>query len=138
MAPILIVVGDTQLRRLLQILLEHRYDIDEASGTDNAFDWLSTSAGPAVVLWFFIGESDLDETLLQRVERAGAAGRHVFLLLTPNRDALSIAIKLRLTRMQARVIGLPFDLDILLEQVARAQERATAGGFADHHQQSLA
>lgn len=123
-AEILLVESDDDLRRLLRLLLRQRYALAEVSTASAASELLRRSSGPLVVLWDLWLARIGDEHVLDVIERDPAFQPHEFVLLTSNREGLPATLRNRLNALQVPLIGMPFDVDDLLRQIAAAQQRA--------------
>jgi DNA-binding NtrC family response regulator len=124
MAHILVVGGNPDLRKLLQVLLRRQYTIAEALSVAAAMEPLRTSPEPLVMLWYVAWPQSDDLTLLTCIEQELAFQRHRFLLLTTNSEGLPQEIRQRLERLHIPIIRVPLDLDDFLQQVAAASVQA--------------
>jgi CheY-like chemotaxis protein len=121
---VLLVESDDDLRRLLRLLLQRRYALTEASTVAPALEMVCYSPRPLVVLWDLWLAHIGDQHVLDLIEGDPAFQPHEFLLLTSDQEGLSAALRGRLEALQVPLIGMPFDVDDLLQQIAAAQQRA--------------
>lgn len=120
--PVLIVDDDQGIRETLRMALEEEgYEVREAEDGAEALAALRRSAQPLVALLDLRLPRLTGDALLRRIAREKRLrARHVFLLVTANRETLT-PINLRLLqRMGVEVIAKPFDLNDLLALVAQA------------------
>ncbi len=131
---VLVMVGDPDLRKLMRVLLRRQYALAEIPSVALAVESLRTSPDPLVVLWHFAWPSAIDQALLTRIDQEEVLQRHAFVLITSNLEGLPSEVRWLLARRQIPIIGLPFDLDVFLGQIAAAQERlavrTTCGGLS--------
>ncbi len=121
---ILIVDDDQSIRETLRMALEDEgYTVCEAGDGAEALDILRASAQPLVTLLDLRLPRMTGDALLRRIQRKEyLSARHIFLMVTANREQLSPASLRLLQRMHVSVIPKPFELDDLLDRVALAAE----------------
>jgi len=121
---ILIVDDDQDVRDTLRMALEDEgYEVIEAEDGAVALELLRRMRTPHVVVLDLRMPRLTGDALLQRVsahERLPA--RHTFLLVTANHELLSPGHLRLLESMRVPVAPKPFDLDELLDLVARAAD----------------
>jgi len=96
MAHILVVGGNPDLRKLLQMLPRRQYILAEAPSVAAAMEPLRTSPEPLIMLWFLSWPYPEDLTLLTCIEQEPTFGPHRCLLLTTNSEGLSGEVGQRL------------------------------------------
>jgi two-component system chemotaxis response regulator CheY len=118
---VLIVDDDEGIRETLRFALEGEgYAVLEAQHGLAALEILAALAVPLVVLVdlrmpLLDGEGLLDAVCADPL----LAHRHVYALTTANEQTLTPHLRRTLARLDAPVVGKPFDLDHLLEVVHR-------------------
>lgn len=121
----LIVDDDDDLRGSLRYLLEmDGYEVLEARDGAEALNILRTAAQPLVVLL---------DLMMPRLGGIGVlnavatdqrlVSRHVYVMITANRDRLDAAGKELLTRLRVPVVTKPFEVDTLLAAVVKAAQQ---------------
>ncbi|HEU5439243.1 MAG TPA: hypothetical protein VFU88_08125, partial [Ktedonobacterales bacterium] len=96
----------------------------EVSTARSALEMLRHSPRPLVVLWDLWLARIGDQHVLDLIECEPAFQPHEFLLLTSDQEGLSATLRSRLHALHVPLIGMPFDVDDLLQQIAAAQQRA--------------
>ena len=119
---VLVVDDDTAIRHTLRAVLEDEgYTVLEAADGAAALDLLRTSPYPLITLLDLrMPHVDGEAVLRAAVSDDRIASHHAFALITANPDAITPACERYLAQLHAPVILKPFDLDILLDAVARA------------------
>lgn len=127
---ILIVDDDQDIRETLRLALEDEgYEVYEAEDGAEALNMLRKSAQPFVVVLDLRMPRLTGDALLRRVsKKEHLPAQHTFLLVTANHELLSPVSMRLLERMDVPVVAKPFDLNNLLDLVARAAD--TLGGAA--------
>jgi len=121
---ILVVDDDQEIRETLRQALEDEgYEVYEAEDGAEALDILRESVLPFVVVLDLRMPRLTGDALLRRVNRKEhRPAQHTFLLVTANHELLSPVSLRLLERMDVPVVAKPFDLDHLLDLVARAAD----------------
>lgn len=121
---ILVVDDDQEIRETLRQALEDEgYEVYEAEDGAEALDILRESVLPFVVVLDLRMPRLTGDALLRRVNRKEhLPAQHTFLLVTANHELLSPVSLRLLERMDVPVVAKPFDLDHLLDLVARAAD----------------
>lgn len=132
MATVLIVDDDNEIRRTLRLLLEDaEHTVADARDGAEALTVLRASAAPTVVLLDLIMPGVNGVGFLEGVKADPTlARRHAFLLMTADGGtALSRATGL-MADLAVELLPKPFDVDDLLDAVARADRHLSSGGPA--------
>ncbi len=117
---VLIVDNDESIRETARFLLEDEgYEVIEAPDGAAALDLLCMSDQPMVVLDIVMPRLSGVE-LLKLVGRDERLTRHAFVVWTASRVPVPTEL---LASLDAPLVPKPFDMDELLEVVARAAER---------------
>ena len=128
--PVLVVDDDEGIRETLRFALEESgYVVTEASNGLTALEALRTSSVPLVVLLDHVMPGfDGAKVLQEAAADAGAAERHIFLLVTASVRIGTLEAELQsLPLALGGIIHKPFDLDALLSAVADAAARLPRG-----------
>lgn len=129
---VLLVEDDQDIRDTLRMALEDEgYEVSVAEDGIEALNLLRRSLTPLVVaLDLRMPRLNGDALLRHLNKREHLPAQHTYLLVTANRELLSAASLRLLKRMDVPVVSKPFDLNDLLDLVARA---ADALGAATIH-----
>ncbi|MGO8950237.1 MAG: hypothetical protein ACLQUY_21775 [Ktedonobacterales bacterium] len=125
MATVLVAESDPGLRHLFRLLLQQHYLVSEAPSATLATELLRSSPEPVIVLWDMWLSGTTGSHVLDMIEHDPAVRRHAFLLITPEFEAVSPTRRQQARRLQIPVIRMPFDVDLLLEQIAKSQQIAS-------------
>jgi two-component system, OmpR family, response regulator MprA len=132
---VLVVDDDRAIRETLRVALEDEgYRVAEAGDGAQALALLRAAPDPYVVL-LDLRMPMFDGAGLLRVVAAddGLAARHAYAIITANLDAVPAARAATRGRMTVPVIPKPFDLDEVLDFVARAAAGMTVGRDGEEH-----
>lgn len=131
MAHILLVQRDTDMRKLLHMVLRLDYRMEEANESETALRTLRAHAGSLVVL---LGDwpRAYSEKILRACENEPELQRHVYLLVSVNYEDFTPDFRGLLERLSVRVIRVPFELSELQAIVREASARADAAAGAEH------
>jgi CheY-like chemotaxis protein len=118
---ILVVDDDQDIRETLRLALEDEgYEVEEAEDGLVGLSLLRASQTPLVALVDLRMPQLTGDALLQRVDsNEQLRRRHAFVLVTANRQLLSEEDLDLFQRMGTQIVEKPFELDTLLELVAR-------------------
>lgn len=127
MADILIVDDDVSIRETLRMVLEDEgHTVEEAQDGLAALDMLRVAPSGRVVLL---------DLMMPRLDGAGVLGvvagdrdlaaRHAFALITATNQTRSLAFVRLLADLRVPVLHKPFDIDEVLETVARLDAHRT-------------
>jgi CheY-like chemotaxis protein len=121
----LIVDDDADLRDSLRFLLElEGYEVEEARDGIEALDVLRASPhGLVVLLDLVMPRLGGLEVLRAVADDPQLAERHVFMIVTANRDKVQPASQALLRQLAVPVVTKPYDVEDLLEIVARIATR---------------
>jgi DNA-binding NtrC family response regulator len=120
MASIVFVDGDRELIEILRgIVYEGGYMVTICPDASTALDYLQAASRPAVVLLSHGGPSHDGERILAAIPNLP---RHAYLLLSTEPEKAPQQWNPH-TQAVVPVISMPFDLELLLEQVAAAEDR---------------
>jgi CheY-like chemotaxis protein len=121
----LIVDDDDDLRGSLRYLLEmDGYEVMEARDGAEALDILRTAAQPFVVLLDLMMPRLGGMGVLNAVANdRRLVSRHVYVMVTANRDRLDAAGRELLTRLRVPIVTKPFEVDTLLAAVVKAAQQ---------------
>jgi|SRR5581483_2722975 two-component system alkaline phosphatase synthesis response regulator PhoP len=144
MTRVLVVDDDEAIRETLRFVLEDAgYSVVEAANGLEALDMLYASVEPLVVLL---------DLMMPRLSGAGVLGvvaederlaaRHAFVLVTANPYPFSRPFALMIERLGVATVSKPFDIDDVLDVVARASCRVPLShrhldDYADHLEQRV-
>jgi len=121
MPQVLIVDNDESTRQTARFLLEDEgYEVIEAPDGAAALDLLRMSDQPMVVLLDIVMPRLNGVELLKLVGHDERLTRHAFVVWTASRVPVPMEL---LASLDAPLVPKPFDMDELLEVVARAAER---------------
>lgn len=122
MANVLVVDDDQDIREILRFILEDAgYDVLEESDGESALRTLRESQSPLVVLLdLLLPRLSGVDLLKEVVAEPLLKDRHTFVLMTADDTKTRQQADPLLEQLSAQVIGKPFEVDILLEMVARA------------------
>jgi CheY-like chemotaxis protein len=121
MPQVLVVDNDEAIRETARFLLEDEgYEVIEAPDGAAALDLLRMSDQPMVVLLDIVMPRLSGVELLQLVGRDERLICHAFVVWTASRVPVPAEL---LASLDAPLVPKPFDVDELLEVVARAAER---------------
>lgn len=122
MANVLVVDDDQDIREILRFILEDAgYDVLEESDGESALRTLRESQSPLVVLLdLLLPRLSGVDLLKEVVAEPLLKDRHAFVLMTADDTKTRQQADSLLEQLSAQVIGKPFEVDILLEMVARA------------------
>lgn len=118
---ILVVDDDQDIRETLRFALEDEgYEVEEAEDGLEGLSLLRASQTPFVALVDLRMPRLAGNALLQRVGgNEQLRSRHAFVLVTANRQLLSEEDLDLFQRMGTQIVEKPFELDVLLDLVAR-------------------
>jgi CheY-like chemotaxis protein len=123
--PICIVEDDEDIRATLRYLLEDAgYQITEAANGIVALDLLRAAQVRMVVLLdLMLPVLDGAGVLAAVAEDQTLIERHAYILVTARRDALADDLATLATRVPLSIVQKPFDIDAVLDVVAREAAR---------------
>jgi CheY-like chemotaxis protein len=123
--PVCIVEDDEDIRMTLRYLLDDAgYPILEAANGILALEMLRSATRPMVVLLdLMLPALDGVGVLAAVAEEPGLLERHAYVLVTARRDVLSDDLASLAQRIPLAIIQKPFDIDAVLDVVAREARR---------------
>jgi CheY-like chemotaxis protein len=126
MAPVLVVDDDQAIRETLRLLLEDAgYEVAEVEDGFGALRVLRASRRPMVVLLdLMMPRMNGHQVLTAVAADAHLLHTHTFIMLTASPQARLLTVGRLGNRMRVPCVEKPFDLDDLLDEVARAAARA--------------
>jgi two-component system NtrC family response regulator len=118
----LVVDDDEGIRETLRLVLEDAgYRVSEAAGGRDALAALQASAVPLVVLLdYLMPKFSGGDVLKVVVPDARLTTRHAYVLVTASPQMLPLDVAELVERLQAMILPKPFDMDALLDIVAKA------------------
>lgn len=122
MGSALIVDDDDTIREVLAIILEDAgFTCQQAANGVEALRQMRASTARLVVVLDLMMPRMDGRAVLEAVEcDPWLAKRHAIILLTAAGKTLPLVLVQMLDRLGVRVVGKPFDLDVLIEAVQRA------------------
>lgn len=124
-AHVLIADDEEDLRSTLRTLLEGEgYTVSEAGDGATALDAIRASTGPMVVLLdLLMPAMNGDAVLVAVAQDPILAARDAYVLLTADNRAPLTAVAQVLASLNVQIVAKPFDIDVLLVEVAQAAAR---------------
>lgn len=124
-AQVLVVDDDEPIRETVRGILEDvGYAVIEAGDGLEALERMRADGAPRVVLLDLrMPRMDGGGVLRAVAADAALASHHAIVLMTANLPSVSPDVDQLLERLQVPVVTKPFDLDVLLDAVALAEQR---------------